>query len=138
MNFGDRIMFGRNQISDRDLLKAVQQRLARTGTASSSKVNVTVQQGNVTLTGTLQHAIQRDPIVNAVSRVAGVRRVSDQMQHVAKKRLDGGQHLRIAEHTRVAKSFVDCAKMDDEPSENISAESVDSAVEGTTSQAAEE
>jgi len=78
-------MFGRNQISDRDLLKAINQRLVRTGTASSSKVNVSVQQGNVTLTGTLQHAIQRGPIVKAISRVTGVRRVVDQMQHTAKK-----------------------------------------------------
>ena len=78
-------MFGRNQVSDRDLLKAINQRLARTGTASSSKVNVAVQQGNVTLTGSLQHAIQRSPIVKAITRVTGVRRVVDQMQHTAKK-----------------------------------------------------
>lgn len=113
-------MFGRNQVSDRDLLKTIQQRLARTGTSSSSKVNVTVQQGNVTLTGTLQHAIQRDPIVKAVSRVSGVRRVSDQMQHMAKKRADGGPHLHVAEHTRVRASFVESATIDDVPSGNDS------------------
>src|SRR3989304_5822740 len=84
---GDLAMFGRNQVSDKDLLKAISQRLARTGTSSQSKVNVAVQQGNVTLSGTLQHAIQRSPIVKTVTRVAGVRRVVDQMQHVAKKRL---------------------------------------------------
>lgn len=78
-------MFGKNQVSDRDLLKAINQRLARTGTASSSKVNVSVQQGNVTLTGSLQHAIQRSPIVKAIARVAGVRRVVDQLTHTAKK-----------------------------------------------------
>ena len=78
-------MFGKNQITDRDLLKQINQRLARTGTASQSKVNVSVQQGNVTLTGSLQHAIQRSPIVKAVSRVTGVRRVVDQMQHTVKK-----------------------------------------------------
>lgn len=116
-------MFGRNQVSDRDLLKTIQQRLARTGTTSSSKVNVVVQQGNVTLTGTLQHAIQRDPIVKAVSRVAGVRRVSDLLQHVAKKRSDDGHSLRAAEYKRVADSLAedgaDCdlptAYVNDEP-----------------------
>jgi osmotically-inducible protein OsmY len=78
-------MFGKNQVSDRDLLKQINQRLARTGTASQSKVNVSVQQGNVTLTGTLQHAGQRSPIVKAVSRVTGIRRVVDQMTHTVKK-----------------------------------------------------
>jgi phosphoribosylformylglycinamidine (FGAM) synthase-like enzyme len=78
-------MFGKNQVSDKDLLKQVNQRLARTGTGSQSKVNVSVQQGNVTLTGTLQHAIQRSPIVKAVTRVTGVRRVVDQMTHTVKK-----------------------------------------------------
>lgn len=97
-------MFGKNQISDRDLLKAINQRLARTGTGSSSKVNVSVQQGTVTLTGTLQHAIQRSPILKAISRVTGVRRVNDQMQHVAKKRLDGGQNVHIARSSAVVQS----------------------------------
>jgi osmotically-inducible protein OsmY len=77
-------MFGKNQISDKDLLKQVNQRLVRSG-ASQSKVAVTVQQGMVTLTGTLQHAIQRDPILKAVARVAGVKRVIDQMQMVVRK-----------------------------------------------------
>jgi hypothetical protein len=87
-------MFGKNQISDRDLLKQINQRMARTGTASQSKVNVSVQQGNVTLTGTLQHAIQRDPILKAVSRVTGVRRVIDQMQHLKKAtRRDADQNV---------------------------------------------
>ena len=81
-------MFGRNQVPDKDLLKSINQRLARTGTSSQSKVNVSVQQGNVTLTGTLQHAVQRNPIVKAVTRVPGVRRVVDQLQHVVRKRPD--------------------------------------------------
>jgi exonuclease V gamma subunit len=100
-------MFGRNQVSDRDLLKTILQRLARTGTSSASKVNVAVQQGNVTLTGTLQHAIQRDSIIKAVSRVAGVRRVSDLLQHITKKRNDDGHSLRAAEYKRVAEELVD-------------------------------
>jgi hypothetical protein len=78
-------VFGRNQISDKDLLKTVNQRLARTGTASQSKVNVNVQQGTVILTGTLQHAIQRSPILKAVANIPGIRRVVDQMQHSSKK-----------------------------------------------------
>jgi hypothetical protein len=79
------MQFGRNQISDKDLLKTLNQRLTRTGTSSQSKINLNVQQGTVTLTGTLQHAIQRTPILKAIANVPGVRRVVDQLQFVAKK-----------------------------------------------------
>jgi hypothetical protein len=99
-------MFGKNQVSDKDLLKSINQRLARTGTSSQSKVNVSVQQGNVTLTGTLQHAIQRSPILKAISQVAGIRRVNDQMQHTAKKapRPDVRQNVHLPERAVVVES----------------------------------
>lgn len=77
-------MFGRNQVSDKDLLKSVNQRLTRSG-GSQSRVTVAVQQGTVTLTGTLQYAIQRIPIIKEVSRVAGVSRVVDLMTLVERK-----------------------------------------------------
>jgi hypothetical protein len=94
-------MFGKDQISDKDLLKQINQRMGRTGTGSQSKINVSVRQGNVTLSGTLQHAIQRDPILKAVARVAGVRRVIDQMQHTAKKATppDANQHVFKSQRT---------------------------------------
>jgi phosphoribosylformylglycinamidine (FGAM) synthase-like enzyme len=109
-------MFGKGQVSDKDLLKQINQRLARTGTASQSKVNVSVQQGNVTLSGTLQHAIQRSPIVKAVSRVTGVRRVMDQMQHTAKKatRPDAHQYVHLPEPAVVVESPAVTA-VDDQP-----------------------
>jgi osmotically-inducible protein OsmY len=78
-------MLRKDQVSDKDLLKNVNQRLQRTG-ASQSKVNISVRQGMVTLTGTLQHAIQRDPILKSIARVTGVRRVIDQMVLVERKR----------------------------------------------------
>ena len=78
-------MFGKNQISDKDLLKSISQRLARTGTASRSRVVASVQQGNVTLSGNLLYDIQRSPILKAVTRITGVRRVIDQMQLAPKK-----------------------------------------------------
>jgi hypothetical protein len=111
-------MFGRNQISDRDLLKSINQRLARTGTASQSKVNVSVQQGNVTLTGTLQYAIQRSPIVKAISRVAGVRHVVDLMQFTAKKAERPGdrQNARMPERLVLVESTAQPVT-DDEPAD---------------------
>jgi osmotically-inducible protein OsmY len=81
---GNQPMFGRNQISDKELLKTVNQRLARTGTGGQSKISASVLQGTITLSGSLQYAMQRSPIVKAASNIAGVRRVIDQMQIVAK------------------------------------------------------
>jgi osmotically-inducible protein OsmY len=75
----------RNQISDKDLPKAVSQRLTRSGIGSQSHVSAAVHAGVVTLTGTLQYAIQRSPIVKAATNAAGVRRVLDQMQLTVKK-----------------------------------------------------
>ena len=99
-------MFGRNQVSDKDLLKSINQRLARTGTASQSRVNVSVQQGTVMLTGTLQHAIQRSPIVKAITRVAGVRRVIDQMQLIVRKvvRPDTARNVHLPEQPLLVES----------------------------------
>ena len=88
------------KIKSRIEISQSDQSAARThGNASQSKVNVSVQQGNVTLTGTLQHAIQRSPIVKAISQVTGVRRVVDQMQHTVKKapRPDVRQNVHLPE-----------------------------------------
>ena len=65
---GTQTMFGKNPIPDKSLLQSISQRLARTGTGGQSRVTVSVQQGAVTLSGTLTHAIQRDPILKAVRK----------------------------------------------------------------------
>ena len=76
-------MFGRNDVSDRDLIKTVNSRLTRAG--GGSHVKAMVNRGVVTLSGKLQYSAQRIPVVNAASRVAGVRQVVDQMQIESKK-----------------------------------------------------
>ena len=78
-------MLGRNQVSDKDLLKAVNQRLMRSGSGSQTRVTATVQKGMVTLTGSLQYAIQRSPILKTVQSVPGIGRIVDQMILVEKK-----------------------------------------------------
>jgi osmotically-inducible protein OsmY len=78
-------MFGRHEISDKSLLKTINQRLSRTGSSSGSRITASVQQGTVTVTGKLLHEIQRSPIIKTVSRIAGVRRVIDQLQLAPKK-----------------------------------------------------
>ena len=78
-------MFGRDKTSDKDLLKAVNKRLMRAGGSSQTRLTATVQQGTVTLSGTLRHAIQRKSITKAVNGIAGVRRVIDQIQLAPRK-----------------------------------------------------
>lgn len=71
-------MFNRNEVPDKELLKTVNSRLARTGTGS--KVTATVSRGMVTLSGNLRYAAQRAPIMNVANGIAGVRQVIDRMQ----------------------------------------------------------
>jgi osmotically-inducible protein OsmY len=78
-------MLGRKQVPDNALLRTINQKIARTGTSSQSKVAASVRNGAVTLTGNLQFDRQRTPIVKAVSHIAGVRSVVDQMKVVAKR-----------------------------------------------------
>ena len=73
-------MFGNSQGADAALLKAVNQRLSRSGAGSQSRISATVNSGTVTLSGRLQYDAQRSPLLKLVARVAGVRRVIDQLQ----------------------------------------------------------
>ena len=79
-------MFGKKVISDKELSNTVHSRLARTGTGS--RVTARISRGVVTLSGNLQHAGQRNPIMAAASKVEGVRQVIDQMVMPAKKKME--------------------------------------------------
>ena len=78
-------MFGRNEVSDKALLSSVNRRLDRTGTGSQAKITAAVQRGIVTLTGKVQYENQRNLLVKAVTSVAGVRQVIDQLQSPPKR-----------------------------------------------------
>ena len=78
-------MFGRDKVSDKELLKAVNKRLMRAGAGSQTRLTAAVQQGTVTLSGTLRHAIQKQPIVKAINGIAGVRRIIDQLSLAPRK-----------------------------------------------------
>jgi len=69
-----------NEVPDKALLQKVNQRVQQTGTGSQSKVNVNVRRGEVTVSGTIQYEMQRQNILRAAGRVAGVRRVVDQLR----------------------------------------------------------
>ncbi len=73
-------MLRNDQIPDKSLLQTVNRRMQRTGTGSQMRLTATVQRGTVTLSGTLQYERQRSPIMKAVSNVAGVRNVVDQLR----------------------------------------------------------
>lgn len=77
-------MFGRNQTSDKELSKTVQKRLVRAGSGAQTPLAATVQQGTVTLIGILRYESQRRPILKAVSSIAGVGRVIDQLRIAVK------------------------------------------------------
>lgn len=77
-------MFGRKEVSDSELSRTVNSRLGRTGTGS--RITAVVNRGVATLTGKLQYTAQRTPIMNAASRVAGIRQVIDQMQLIPVKK----------------------------------------------------
>jgi osmotically-inducible protein OsmY len=79
-------MLGRNRISDQDLVKTVNQKLSRAGSSSQSRIAAMVQQGTMTLTGNLQDAGQRSPLVKSAPSVAGVRGVVDLRQLVERTR----------------------------------------------------
>lgn len=79
-------MQSKNQVSDRNLLMKVNQRIARSGGGGQSHVVVSVIAGAVTLKGTLAFEMQRKRLTRAASAVEGVRRVVDQMQLVVRKR----------------------------------------------------
>ena len=75
-----------NEVPDKTLLQKVNQRVQQTGTGGRSKVTVDVRRGEVTVSGTIQYEMQRQSILKAAGRVAGVRRVVDQLKLHAKKR----------------------------------------------------
>jgi osmotically-inducible protein OsmY len=73
-------MLRRGQVPDKRLLQKVEQRIARAGLGSQTKVRVTIRNGDVTVSGTLQYETQRRPVLHATRSVEGVRRVVDQLQ----------------------------------------------------------
>lgn len=70
-------MLRNDKIPDAAILKDVNKRLGRTGMGARTRIAVAVRSGEVTLTGQLQYENQRRPIVQAASRVNGVKRVID-------------------------------------------------------------
>ena len=72
-------MFGKNEVSDKELLKTVNRKLDRAGGGSQSRVAASVQRGTVTLSGKIQYENLRTPIVKAASGISGVRNVIDQL-----------------------------------------------------------
>ena len=72
-------MFGKKDVSDKELLKTINRKLERTGTGSQSKITASVQRGTVTVTGKLQYENLLTPIVKEINSVAGVRLVIDRL-----------------------------------------------------------
>jgi osmotically-inducible protein OsmY len=73
-------MYNEGSLSDKDILKKVQQRLARGCLGSGSRVTTTIRNGQVTINGSIEYEIQRRPALRAISSVEGVRGVVDQLR----------------------------------------------------------
>jgi len=73
-------MWQKESVSDKTILRQVNQRLARAGLGSGSRVSVQVRNGDVTLSGNIPYEMQRRPALRAASGVDGVSRVVDQLQ----------------------------------------------------------
>ncbi len=72
----------KNQAKTQDpvISQRVSERLSSLGVRAPCRVNVMTSKGNVTLSGTIQYEHQRHMAVRAVTNVAGVHRVLDQMR----------------------------------------------------------
>jgi osmotically-inducible protein OsmY len=71
-------MYG-SQNTDVAITGQVNNKLAGRGIRSPCHVGVQTQDGNVTLSGTVQYAHQKTAAVQVASGVTGVRRVADQI-----------------------------------------------------------
>ena len=73
-------MLRKQVVPDRVLLNKVNQRLARAALGAGCSVRVSVSNGQVTLSGTIQRDLQRRPALRAAQGIDGVRQVVDQLQ----------------------------------------------------------
>jgi len=73
-------MLGKEVAPDRTILRQINQRLARAGMGSGSRITAAVHNGHVTLSGSIQYETQRRPVMRAVDGVDGVRGLTDQLQ----------------------------------------------------------
>ena len=73
-------------VPDNQLTRQVTMKLSQKSGGSGCKVNGSVSNGNVTLTGQVVAEYQRRPIVNAINSISGVKRVVDQIQIAPKKK----------------------------------------------------
>ena len=64
---------------DDRITQTVTNKLASRGFASPSRLTVQTANGQVTLSGMVQYAHQKSAAVSAISGMAGIRRVIDQM-----------------------------------------------------------
>jgi len=73
-------MLPNKRVSDKDLQRIVNQRLARTGLATQTPITATVHNGTVILSGTIQFDYQRKPALKAIQSIDGVRNIVDQLK----------------------------------------------------------
>ncbi|NUQ61687.1 MAG: BON domain-containing protein [Pirellulales bacterium] len=73
-------MHPKNHIADKAIIQNVSHKLSRAGMATTCQITVLCQNGDVTLSGTLQFDHQRRTAISAARSAEGVRRVIDQLR----------------------------------------------------------
>ena len=74
------------QVPDKTLQRSVDQKLTRAAVGLSNKVTAVARNGDVTITGSIEHEYQRRTIVRSIGNLAGVRRVVDNLRLEPKKK----------------------------------------------------
>jgi hypothetical protein len=82
-------------VPDKVLLNKVNQRLARAGLGAGCSVRVSVQNGQVTLSGMIQRDLQRRPALRAAQGIDGVRQVVDQLKVAPKEAKAAPKQTRV-------------------------------------------
>ena len=88
-------MLRKQVVPDKVLLNKVNQRLARAALGAGCSVRVSVSNGQVTLSGTIQRDLQRRPALRAASGISGVRQVVDQLKIAPKEAKAAPKQTRV-------------------------------------------
>ncbi|MHB8898336.1 MAG: BON domain-containing protein [Thermoguttaceae bacterium] len=116
-------MLRKQVVPDKVIVNKVTQRLGRAGLGAGCTVRVSVKNGQVTLSGTIQRDLQRRPALRAATGIDGVRQVIDQLKvEVKKPKLEPKKPKLEPPKTPAAAQIPDAPQVPDAAAETTAAE----------------